>query len=161
MGNAVSTPESMKNIPSTLNDDEYLQMIYDGIIYCIQKRNISNQLSGSFKQNFTAEAFAMEAIGLGAFKNINKQHTGYFYVTLNNPLTEPIPTTTDASILSWFIKGFAFERGIKLENATFELKKLKASSFGKNNIKKRFKKQLKNNLLKRLRMDLKNVLRSF
>jgi hypothetical protein len=154
MGNAVSTPESMKNIPSTLNDDEYLQMIYDGIIYCIQKRGVS------IKHNFTAEAFAMEAIGLGAFKNINKQHSGYFYVTLNNPLTEPIPTTTDASVLSWFIKGFAFERGIKLENATFELKKMKASSFGKNNIKKRFKKQLKNNLLKRLRMDLKNVLKA-
>lgn len=172
MGNAVSTPESMKNIPSTLNKDEYVQMIYDGVIYCIQKRSIGDQMSASFKQNFTARAFAMEAIGLGAFKNINKQNTGYFYVTINNPLTEPIPTTANASILFWFIKAFAFEKGIKLENATFELKNLtkneekeikkeekeiekkELSSFGK----KRFKKELKNNLLKRLRMDLKNVL---
>ena len=158
MGNSVSTPESMKNIPSKLNKDEYLQMTYDGKIYCIKQRSIKDQLTANFKQNFSADAFALDALGLGAFKNINKQHTGYYYVSLNNPLNEPIPTTANASNLSWFIKAFAFERRIKLENATFELKKMKASSFGKNNIKKRFKKQLKNNLLKRLRMDLKNVL---
>ena len=85
MGNAVSTPESMKNIPSTLNKDEYLQMTYNGNVYCIQKRSVSDQISGSFKQNF-----AMDALGLGAFNNINKQNTGHFYITLNTPSNEPI-----------------------------------------------------------------------
>jgi DNA gyrase/topoisomerase IV subunit A len=99
-------------------------MTYDGKIYCIKQRSIKDQLTANFKQNFSADAFALDALGLGAFKNINKQHTGYYYVSLNNPLNEPIPTTANASNLSWFIKAFAFERRIKLENATFELKNL-------------------------------------
>jgi hypothetical protein len=124
MGNSISTPESMKNIPSELNEDEYLQMTYDGTNYCIQKRANLNRLSASIRQNFTAEAFLLDAVGLGQFRNINKQKTGQFYVTLNNPLNEPVPTTVDSTRLSWFIKGFAYEQGIQLENATFQLKTL-------------------------------------
>jgi hypothetical protein len=167
MGNAISTPESMKNIPSKLNDDEYVQMTYNGTVYCIKKRSYGEQFNAGIKQNFTAESFAMDALGLGAFRNMNKQHTGRFSVTIDNPLNEPLPTTADSTELKWFIKAFAFEKGIKLENATFELKNLtkkeekeikseekeikKAQSFGKRKAKKVSKE------LKRLRMDLKKV----
>ena len=163
MGNAISTPESMKNIPSKLNDDEYVQMTYNGTVYCIKKRSYGEQFNAGIKQNFTAESFAMDALGLGAFRNMNKQHTGRFSVTIDNPLNEPLPTTADSTELKWFIKAFAFEKNIKLENATFELKNLKkkeekeikkAQSFGKRKSKKVSKE------LKRLRMDLKKV-RSF
>jgi len=170
MGNIISTPESMKQVPNKLNKDEYLQMTYNGTVYCIQKRSLGNQINGSIKQGFSAESFAMDALGLGAFRNMNKTKTGRFYVTKDNPLNEPLPTTADSSELKWFIKAFAFEKGIKLENATFELKNLtkqeqkqeqkeikqeqKAQSFGKRKAKKVSKE------LKRLRMDLKKV-RSF
>jgi hypothetical protein len=185
MGNAISTPESMKNIPSKLNKDEYLQMTYDGTIYCIQKRSLGDQMSAGFKQNFTTESFAMDALGLGAFRNMNKQKTGNFYVSLDNPLNEPIPTTANSTNLSWFIKAFAFEKDIKLKDAVFELKNLtkkeeneikkeeikeqkeeikeikkELSSFGKKRKKvlkeiKKFSKEIKE-----LHMDLKKV-RSF
>jgi hypothetical protein len=170
MGNEFSTPESMKNIPNKLSKGMYLEMTYDGTVYCIQKRSIGDQISANFRQSFTAEQFAMNALGLGAFRNINKQKTGNFYVTINNPLNEPIPTTADSTELKWFIKAFAFEKDIKLENATFELKNLtkkeekeikkESSSFGKR--RKKVLKEIKkvSKQIKKLNMDLKKV-RSF
>ncbi len=158
MGNSVSTPESMKNIPSKLSKDEYLEMTYDGTIYCIQKRSNLNRLSASIRQNFTKEAFLLDAVGLDAFTDLNKQKTGQFYVTLNNPLNKPVVTTVDSTILSWFIKGFAYEQGIKVENATFQLKTLTKKEEKEEIENKEFsnfgKKRKRKNKLKKMNMEL-------
>jgi len=160
MGNEIS---SMKNVPNDLHDHEYLEMVYDGINYYIQKRSIGDQIGAGFKQSFSSESFALSALGLGGFSQMNKQNTGHFYVTKDNPLNKPLPTTADSTLLSWFIKAFAFEKNIKLENATFEVKKFnspnkeepKTTSFGKKRNVKKFNKV--DQKLKRLIMDLKKI----
>ena len=150
MGNKFSTPKSMKKIPGDINEDQYIEMTYDGKVYCIQKRSNSDVISASIKQNFTGKTMFMYAIGMGQFANMNKQRTAHFYITETKPSNEPIPLHVDATSLKMFIKLFAIENNIKLENATFELKQKeqKESSFGKRKQK---------NILKQLRMDLKKL----
>ena len=85
MGGLFSYPESMKDLPSNINENQYIKMILTGNgnkdgTYFIQKRGWSSQ----FSQQFTGNNMMMNMAGLGF---MNQGQTSQFYVTkdkLNN-----------------------------------------------------------------------------
>ena len=167
MGNSLSNPSSMKDLPNHLNNEQYIEMVLTGNgnkdgTYFIQKRSLSDQMGNNFKQSFSSENLALGFMGLNNLTHINKTNTGNYYITKDKLDNKPLTTTSDSTEVKLFIRGYTFEHGVKLQendnliqNAVFTLKeKEKVSSFGKDKSKSKSKLTLK-----QLKSDLKKVLK--
>jgi hypothetical protein len=166
MGNSLSYPESMKDVPNQLKDNQYVKMVLDnGTVYYFQKRTIGTMLGNSIRQNFSLESFALHRVGLGQFSNMMHTNTGHFYATKTKPFAskDALVTTVDSTELKLYIKLFAIEQRIHLEttdenkvktqHATFtvETQELNKEEKGTTSFGKR------KAILKKLYIDLKRV----
>jgi hypothetical protein len=136
MGSSFSYPESMNNIPSSLNNDEYLIMSYNDNNYIIKQRELINKIKNNMFINFFMPSNITSPI-----------IDGNFIVYLNN---NQVITTADSTDLKIFIKLFAFEKNINLEKTVFKLGQEagRKKSYLKNIIKRK-RKNIKKKIIKK------------
>lgn len=164
MGNIV--PKSMENLPDGLKLNEYIEITTEnGTKYYVHKRSFGRMIGNNFRQSFSGENMALNALGRGfglgdrlsdINNELNEQRTSHFYITtgVNDKEEKALRSSIDATsvkvYIALFFKELLNDNKADLEKCTFKVKTKNNSGFGKKG-----RKTVKRSTLKRLQADLR------